>query len=80
MKLHPEQLIHTVRYEAGHDRTILSVQRNFLKDDRGDATPKKIPKIAKLADHNGVLHTSWGDLNYTNATTTLYGMRRTMAQ
>jgi len=22
-------------------------------------------KVAKLADHDGVLHTSWGDLNYT---------------
>jgi hypothetical protein len=38
-----------------------------LYDDNGDgvATPKKIPKMAKLADHNGVLHTSWGDLQYT---------------
>lgn len=31
----------------------------------GTCTPKKIPKIAKLADHDGVIHTSWGDLNYT---------------
>ena len=38
-----------------------------LYDDNGNgtATPKKIPKLAKLADHNGVLHTSWGDLQYT---------------
>lgn len=38
-----------------------------LYDDNGDgtATPKKIPKVAKLADHDGVLHTSWGDLQYT---------------
>jgi len=38
-----------------------------LYDDNGDgtATPKKIPKLAKLADHDGVLHTSWGDLQYT---------------
>ena len=38
-----------------------------LYDDNGDgtATPKKIPKMAKLADHDGVLHTSWGDLQYT---------------
>jgi hypothetical protein len=36
-------------------------------DDNGDgtATPKKIMKVAKLADHDGVLHTSWGDLQYT---------------
>ena len=36
-------------------------------DDNGDntATPKKILKVAKLADHDGVIHTSWGDLAYT---------------
>lgn len=36
-------------------------------DDNGDgtATPKKIMKVAKLADHDGVLHTSWGNLNYS---------------
>ena len=35
-------------------------------DDEGDgtATPKPIIKRAKLADHDGVLHTSWGDLEY----------------
>lgn len=38
-----------------------------LYDDNGDgtATPKKIFKVAKIADHDGVLHTSWGDLQYT---------------
>ena len=38
-----------------------------LKDDLGNgfASPKKIIKLAKLADHDGVIHTSWGDLNYT---------------
>ena len=38
-----------------------------LYDDNGDgtATPKKIIKLAKLADHDGVLHTSWGDMEYT---------------
>jgi hypothetical protein len=37
-----------------------------LYDDQGNgmATPKKIMKMAKLADHDGVLHTSWGDLAY----------------
>lgn len=30
----------------------------------GTATPKKIFKHAKLADHDGVVHASWGDLNY----------------
>ena len=39
-----------------------------LYDDNGDgtATPKKIVKLAKLADHNGSVKTSWGEtLNYT---------------
>ncbi len=36
-------------------------------DDNGDgtATPKKIFKIAKLADHDGVVKASWGNLEYT---------------
>ena len=39
-----------------------------LKDDLGDGvcTPKKIVKLAKLADHDGSVKTSWGEtLNYT---------------
>ena len=39
-----------------------------LYDDSGNgvATPKKIMKVAKLADHDGVVNTSWGEpLNYT---------------
>lgn len=39
-----------------------------LKDDLGDGvcTPKKIMKIAKLADHSGSVATSWGEkLHYT---------------
>jgi hypothetical protein len=38
-----------------------------LKTDNGDGTasPKSIPKQVKLADHDGVLHTSWGNLEYT---------------
>ena len=39
-----------------------------LKDDQGDGvcTPKKIVKVAKLADHDGAVNTSWGEtLNYT---------------
>lgn len=32
----------------------------------GQATPKKIIKLAKLADHDGTVNTSWGDpLHYT---------------
>ena len=34
--------------------------------DGGLAIPKKIVKMAKLADHNGAVKTSWGEtLNYT---------------
>jgi hypothetical protein len=39
-----------------------------LKDDQGNGvcTPKKIIKVAKLADHDGAVKTSWGEtLNYT---------------
>jgi len=39
-----------------------------LKDDHGNgvASPKKIIKVAKLADHDGVVNTSWGAaLEYT---------------
>jgi len=34
-----------------------------LKDDNGDGTasPKKIVKLAKVADHSGTVNTSWGD-------------------
>ena len=41
---------------------------NELKDDNGDGTcsPKKIVKLAKVADHDGVVNTSWGEpLQYT---------------
>lgn len=40
---------------------------NELKTDNGDGTasPKKIVKLAKLADHDGSVATSWGEtLNY----------------
>jgi hypothetical protein len=36
-------------------------------DDNGDGTgtPKGgVTKLAKLADHDGVIHATWGDLNY----------------
>lgn len=39
-----------------------------LKDDAGNGVcyPKKIIKVAKLADHDGAVKTSWGEtLNYT---------------
>jgi hypothetical protein len=42
-----------------------SFEDKYDIDDENTATPKKIIKYAKLADHDGVLHTSWGDLEYT---------------
>lgn len=42
-----------------------------LKEDNGDGTasPKKIIKKVKLADHDGSVKTSWGEtLNYKNGT------------
>jgi hypothetical protein len=39
---------------------------DYYDDNKdGTATPKKIFKQAKLADHDGVVHAGWGDLNYT---------------
>ena len=39
-----------------------------LKDDLGNGvcTPKKIVKVAKLADHSGSVDTSWGEKLYYN--------------
>jgi hypothetical protein len=65
-----------VDYMAGHkiitgpkgEKYPITPQKfDTLYDDNGNntATPKKIMKVAKLADHDGVIHTSWGDLNYT---------------
>jgi hypothetical protein len=41
---------------------------NDLKDDLGDGvcTPKKIVKVAKLADHSGSVDTSWGEKLHYN--------------
>ena len=65
-----------VRYAAGHyimtgprgERYPITPEKfKTLYDDNGNgtATPKRIEKWAKVADHDGVLHTSWGDLAYT---------------
>lgn len=38
----------------------------YNDNEDGTATPKKIIKTAKVADHNGSLKTSWGEvLNYS---------------
>ena len=44
------------------------VEFNDLKDDLGDGvcTPKKIIKVAKLADHSGSVDTSWGEKLHYN--------------
>ena len=66
-----------VKYEAGYkiitgpngeQYPIPAEKFAGLYDNNGDdtATPKKIMKMAKLADHDGVVNTSWGEpLNYT---------------
>jgi hypothetical protein len=65
-----------VNYLAGHyimtgpkgeQYPITPEKFHQMKDDLGNGvcSPKKIVKLAKLADHDGVIHTSWGDLNYT---------------
>lgn len=71
-----ETLEGKVNYNAGHyimtgpkgEKYPISPEKfKTLKDDHGNGTcsPKKILKKAKLADHDGVLHTKWGDLAYT---------------
>lgn len=65
-----------MRYDTGHyimtgpkgERYPIDRNKfNNLYDDEGNgiATPKKIMKTAKVADHNGVIKTSWGDLAFT---------------
>ena len=62
-------------YEPGHylmtgpkgeQYTVSPTKFHQLKDDNGDGTasPKKIVKLAKLADHSGMVKTSWADMNY----------------
>jgi hypothetical protein len=64
-----------VKYDSGHyimtgpkgEQYPISPEKfHDLKNDLGNGrcTPKKIIKLAKLADHDGVVHASWGDLNY----------------
>lgn len=72
-----ETLEGPVSYQAGYyimtgpkgeQYPITPEKFNNLYDDNGNgtATPKKILKKARLADHNGVVKTSWGDdLHYT---------------
>ncbi len=66
-----------VNYEAGFyimtgpkgEQYPITPQRfKELKDDQGNGicTPKKIIKLAKLADHDGSVPTSWGEtMHYT---------------
>lgn len=52
----------------GEQYPITPERFNELKDDQGNGicTPKKIVKLAKLADHDGSVPTSWGEtMNYT---------------
>jgi hypothetical protein len=64
-----------VGYQAGHkiitgpkgEQYPVNAKKfaEYYDDNKdGTATPKKIFKHAKLADHDGVVKASWGDLNY----------------
>jgi hypothetical protein len=70
-----ETLEGPVDYQAGHkiitgpkgEQYPVGAEKfaDYYDDNKdGTATPKKIFKHAKLADHDGVVHASWGDLNY----------------
>lgn len=70
-----ETLEGPVRYERGHaivtgpkgERYPIASDKFaqlYDVDESGTATPKKILKKVKSADHSGVLKTSWGDLAY----------------
>lgn len=70
-----ETLEGPVDYQAGHkiitgpkgEQYPVDLKKftEYYDDNKdGTATPKKIHKHAKLADHDGVVHASWGDLNY----------------
>lgn len=72
-----ETLEGPVKYTAGYyiitgpkgeEYPITPEKFNDYYDDSGNgiATPKKIMKKARLADHDGVVNTSWGEpLHYT---------------
>lgn len=72
-----ETLEGPVKYPAGYyimtgpkgEKYPITPERfKSLKDDLGNGVcmPKKIVKLAKLADHDGSVKTSWGEtLNYT---------------
>lgn len=47
----------------GEQYPITPERFNSLKDDLGNGvcTPKKIIKLAKVADHSGTVDTSWGE-------------------
>jgi len=64
-----------VDYQAGHQIITGPKGEQYPVDPKkfaeyyddnkdGTATPKKIFKHAKLADHDGVVKASWGNLNY----------------
>lgn len=64
-----------VRYERGHKIVTgpkgekypiapEKFEQLYDVDDQGTATPKKILKQVRPADHSGILKTSWGELSY----------------
>ena len=57
---------HIITGPKGEKYPVAPEKFKSLYDDHGDgtATPKKIVKQAKLADHDGEIKTSWGNLEY----------------
>eukprot|EP01041_Mallomonas_annulata_P009414 gene9414-19533_t len=62
-----------MKYEVGHKIitgphgekypvTLTVFETFYIDNNDGTATPKKIMKFAKLADHDGVINTSMGDM------------------
>jgi hypothetical protein len=66
MKYLPGHKIMTGPKGEKYPITVEKFQQLYDDNEDGTATPKKIPKIAKLADRDGVLRTSWGDLHFRN--------------
>ena len=57
---------HIITGPKGEQYPVTPEKFKTLYDDHkdGTATPKKIVKDAKLADHDGEIKTSWGNLQY----------------
>ena len=64
--VHHEQGHYIITGPKGEEYPVAPQKFEQLYDVIGDetASPKQIKKQAREADHNGVVHASWGDLKY----------------